>query len=436
MDAYCPRCRTSITSIDPQTAELGTCPTCSGQLTDVDLSGDKPAIDGAVAMTFNTDTRVGAPLQANYDESNLSKADGPNRDTDDRLGRWDETTPPPSIEGAPKPALRPSVEPAGAASEPASEQVSSSLPAHLQLPNIDFSLPDMGSLPSGTSDSSASGSSGSSGSGSPLPAHLALPEFPAFELPPIPGVTVGKDNVEIRAADGGGSFGGAAPSAGSAQASSGADNWSVTPAATLPPPPPRPPPRRAAPKAAAPAPSLPDFGLPMLAQEPQKSSVTLVESPAGHDSEDFAPRRGWLVVVVVLLLVLAGGVGGAYWRRDDVMRFLGLSQKVAPQMTRTDRAMEFYVRGFQEAQASRHAKAIGAFKKALTIDPTLARAERGLAISYATLKEQEKAVEHYRRYLKLDPKSDDAADVRKIISDYEKAKEAKGNGKSRPRSSR
>ncbi|MEK7706148.1 MAG: hypothetical protein AAB426_14400, partial [Myxococcota bacterium] len=250
------------------------------------MAGESPSIAGAVAMTFNTESRVGVPLQAAYEESSLSQARAFGISLDDPQGRWDEKTPPPEPEESPKAALKPSVEPPAPPADGLASSSSSDLPAHLQLPSIDFSLPNMGDLPSPAT--SFASPKASAEMGSALPAHLALPEFPTFELPPIPG-TQSREQVQIRGTEGGGSFdtqvigGVGTPGEGVAPAG---ESWSVAPAATLPPPPPLPP-RRAKPALSAPAPqaSLPDFGLPALAVEKKKSSVTLVESPASDEDD-------------------------------------------------------------------------------------------------------------------------------------------------------
>lgn len=60
-----------------------------------------------------------------------------------------------------------------------------------------------------------------------------------------------------------------------------------------------------------------------------------------------------------------------------------------------------------------------AFRKALKIDPKYPPALRGLGSTYAVLNQNEKAVKQYKRYLKVSPDAPDAADVRRIIDQYE-----------------
>lgn len=74
------------------------------------------------------------------------------------------------------------------------------------------------------------------------------------------------------------------------------------------------------------------------------------------------------------------------------------------------------------AQGTKKAKAaLRAYRRALSLDPKLASAERGMAVVYAARNDDARAVRHYRRYLKLAPKAGDAADVRRIIRAYERA---------------
>jgi hypothetical protein len=56
--------------------------------------------------------------------------------------------------------------------------------------------------------------------------------------------------------------------------------------------------------------------------------------------------------------------------------------------------------------------------------PNFPKAHRALAIAYAKQNNAADAVSHYQRYLDLSPNAPEAAQVRKIIDDYEKAKAA------------
>ena len=96
-------------------------------------------------------------------------------------------------------------------------------------------------------------------------------------------------------------------------------------------------------------------------------------------------------------------------------------QQAAEKRKRAIRALE---KGHSlAAQGATKAKAaISAYRHALSLDPKLASAERGMAVVYAAKNDDARAVKHYRRYLKLAPDANDAAEVRRIIRAYEKAK--------------
>ena len=74
-------------------------------------------------------------------------------------------------------------------------------------------------------------------------------------------------------------------------------------------------------------------------------------------------------------------------------------------------ARHYYSVGARLFKADRFAEAKGAFTEVLAIEPTHARAERSLAASLEKLGEQEKALEHWARYLELAPQAADADQV-------------------------
>jgi len=227
MDAFCPRCQSRLPQITDTVEQRGTCPKCGGQLNFGGISADLP-VEGAIAMTFAAGSKVAVALDASFDESKLDLEAGRalTEDTQPRARRpllpaplEDEDTirtPPPfggSIKPPPPPAddvatveMRPMADlpsppkvdlpempdsenptvetPIPPESAPAAASSGPTLGAHLQLPSIDFSLPDFGK-PGGAT---AAGSAPASAPASELPAHLQLPSFPDFQLPPIPGV--------------------------------------------------------------------------------------------------------------------------------------------------------------------------------------------------------------------------------------------------------
>lgn len=62
--------------------------------------------------------------------------------------------------------------------------------------------------------------------------------------------------------------------------------------------------------------------------------------------------------------------------------------------------------------------AIQHLNEAVRLDPRFAHAWRGLGVAYATVGQTENAMRAYERYLALDPKGPEAAQVRQILDDY------------------
>jgi tetratricopeptide (TPR) repeat protein len=69
--------------------------------------------------------------------------------------------------------------------------------------------------------------------------------------------------------------------------------------------------------------------------------------------------------------------------------------------------------------------AIAAYQRALALEPNLPSAERGLAIAFTAKKDDATAVQHFQRYLQLDPDAKDADEVRARIARYHKASASK-----------
>jgi hypothetical protein len=291
-------------------------------------------------------------------------------------------------------------------------ETTSELPAHLQLPSIDFSLPP------GTGLGASSGSDASSRNAE-LPAHLQLPSFPELGLP------------------------GGGPELGASSAGAGA--WQDLPGDLAPPltpppvpaaprksdagrPPPPPPSRPRGRHAAeeAPPPALDFFGmpnldLPDLAPPPPKKNLTLVSTPISSDDETLKPAR--VVWPFVLVGVLACAAVGLFMAREPLLALVAPKQTSAPVAAPSPQAQAkvAFAEGVRSYGTKDFGKAIGAFEQALSLDPTLADAHRSLGIVYATTKEQAKAVDHYQRYLALSPAAPDAVEVQKIVDDYAKA---------------
>ncbi len=326
------------------------------------------------------------------------------------------------------------------ASEPETETDSSDggsagLPAHLQLPAIDFSLPT-----ESTTDATVSANRGEV----ELPAHLNLPSFPQFDLPPVPGEEPEEDRrlsdgTEVAGFEGGGgSFAefddtsgvGPAPAAApEGQAGARDEGWSVgAPSAG---PPPMPPPMPAKPKAAPPTAEEP-AGLPALpslptiqAREEPKRDPTLIDRQVGDELK--GGHKGLYIAGGAMVLLLAAVVG-AFLYKDVLIETVADPNAGVDESTLKAQQIRIESRKLWADANDLYKKkklddAIDKVHESLALDPAFGKSHRLLGVVYAELKRNEEAVQHYRRYLQLEPEAPDAKDVRQIIDDYERSKE-------------
>ncbi|MCA9553219.1 MAG: hypothetical protein KC933_24495 [Myxococcales bacterium] len=147
-----------------------------------------------------------------------------------------------------------------------------------------------------------------------------------------------------------------------------------------------------------------------------------------------APKKkkvpDWVVMLLLGVLVV-GGVGAVYSavkKEPPPKAVVDPALKAAAE--RRKQAMAALEEGHTFALEGRKGadQAIAAYSKALELEPTLAPAERGIAIAYAAKDDDATAVKHYRRYLELSPDAKDADEVKKIIRRWEEA-EARKKGK-------
>ena len=232
----------------------------------------------------------------------------------------------------------------------------------MALPNIDFSLPPADDATGKTATSELPG----------LPPPVDLPTFPE----------------PLTAAAGG-------PTTGPATEPS---------AATAGPPPPRPRPRPPPPPPrAARLPvglNLDNLPLPDLSPPAPKRGLTLVGVEAAAllaASLQEPPWRRWPWVTLALLVSL--GIG-ALLARDRIMTALAPTHLAVP-LSAAERAREQFAHGVDAFNNKAYDQALMAFQRTLELDPSFAQVHRSLGILFATLKTEDKAVEHYRRYVEL-----------------------------------
>jgi hypothetical protein len=324
--------------------------------------------------------------------------------------------------------------------------------AHLQLPSIDFSMPTLDI----SSDKSSSTSTPMSSEG--VPAHLQLPNFPDFELPPIPGEDSGE--LSIKGVEGGaGSLGdmnaGESNTSVPLRAAEDADdNWAMAGASqpAMPPPLPEPPPLPASgkPRNTSPplsvAPGLPAMDLPTFKPVEVTRDPTLLQSTAAQRIAEDIQKKSSLPIFLVLLLVVAVG-GGAFtffwvgpeqvasWFRSDAQTHVGPTKRDRAETLVFD-GKNAYLEGVKEEKAKKPKEArkkfdvaIHKFREAIGIDPSLGATHRNLAIALAKAGKQAEAVKHYQLYLQKTPRAKDRKDVQKIIDDWNKAKEKQKRGR-------
>ncbi len=131
----------------------------------------------------------------------------------------------------------------------------------------------------------------------------------------------------------------------------------------------------------------------------------------------------WLIGVIVVAVVAVGGLVAYNTVEEAPEPMAEVDPKLAAAVEKRRQAMAELEEGHtQVLQGEKGAKkAIEHYNKALELEPTLAKAERGLASAYAALSDKATAVAHYKRYLEMEPDAKDAAEVREIIDQYEKS---------------
>ncbi len=130
------------------------------------------------------------------------------------------------------------------------------------------------------------------------------------------------------------------------------------------------------------------------------------------------------LLFALLAVVVVGGLIAVFMQvQKEPPPKVEIDPALAKQVEDKKKAFEALEQGHTLAQAGKEKapEALKAYQTALKFAPDLASAERGMAVVYAAQDDDENAVKHYRRYLDLEPKAKDAAEVRKIIKAYERA---------------
>jgi Tfp pilus assembly protein PilF len=86
------------------------------------------------------------------------------------------------------------------------------------------------------------------------------------------------------------------------------------------------------------------------------------------------------------------------------------------------KALNLYQDAFADVGNGDYSDALGKLQRSIELDPTSAAAQKEIAICYSHLRQPDKGAAHYEQYLKLRPDAPDAADVRKMLSDYNASK--------------
>jgi hypothetical protein len=135
------------------------------------------------------------------------------------------------------------------------------------------------------------------------------------------------------------------------------------------------------------------------------------------------------IPLTILLVVLAGGtaVGFVLSRKEPPPPVPKADPELAKKVQRArdadaayEQAMQLLAGGKEKAP-----EVIAAYKKALELDPTMAKAEKGLGTAFGSIDDEAQAIEHYKKYIVLAPTASDAKQVKELIERLEKKARAK-----------
>lgn len=146
-----------------------------------------------------------------------------------------------------------------------------------------------------------------------------------------------------------------------------------------------------------------------------------IEVPAYSSPRAFLPSWGmdavWYIGVGLLAIALLS-TGYAFGMRAPVPE-RSIAKDLREKRVRAEKAVLALELGHRyAADQGDEDRAISAYEEALKHYPALPDAERGLAIILGRIGEKQKATHHYELYLELAPGADDAAQVKRILSQW------------------
>jgi tetratricopeptide (TPR) repeat protein len=143
-----------------------------------------------------------------------------------------------------------------------------------------------------------------------------------------------------------------------------------------------------------------------------------IQGPTVPKAKRRIPER--LVAGVLGVVVVVGLVSVYLGTRAEPEPYVPVDPELQAKAVKKKRALRALERGHELVQQGpeRADAAIAAYQEALELEPGLADAVRGIAISHAAKNDGPQAIRFYRRYLQLAPDAPDAADVRKIIKSF------------------
>lgn len=203
------------------------------------------------------------------------------------------------------------------------------------------------------------------------------------------------------------------------------DHAAASKAPKVAPPPARRPPRALGQSVFETLPELPD-----VRAAPAKRNLTLVAML------QVAPKalsmRGWRLAAVGCLILAVAIATTVMLQKQQLLAHLATPQKAdAPVatsalqtkvvLTPQQQAAQYLNQGIEAYRTRDYGHAVSLLEQALNLDPSLAAAHRSLGIVHAKLHDESEAMVHYKKYLEMAPQAPDAADVKKILDDYQAA---------------